>query len=369
MELCELRWQDPATRTYLGSPALARLPDGALLATHDYFGPGCPRNHEDEEHLTSVYRSDDDGHTWRSLTHIANAYWSTLFVHRGAVYLLGCTQQYGGIVIRRSTDGGATWTHPRDAASGLLFRGGACQEPPNFHGAPVPVLAAGGRLYRAFEDCTPCQWGRGFQACVISAPDDADLLCADAWTMSNRVPFDPAWVPATWVNPGWLEGNVVEAPSGEVWNILRVNSEPAVNVAAITRVHDGGRRLTFDPADLIDFPGGMTKFTIRRDPVTGRYLALTNPTLDAGAVYQRNVLALCVSDDLRHWRIAHTLLTDDTGLSPADSRQYTGFQYVDWLFDGDDLLYLVRTAYRGAHNFHDSNRITYHRLADFRAWV
>jgi hypothetical protein len=55
MEFTELRWQDPATKTYLGSPSLVRLPDGALLATHDYFGPGCPRNHEGEEHLTSVY--------------------------------------------------------------------------------------------------------------------------------------------------------------------------------------------------------------------------------------------------------------------------------------------------------------------------
>ncbi len=56
MQLTELRRQDPATLTYLGSPSLVRLPDGTLLATHDYFGPGCPRNHENEAHLTSVYR-------------------------------------------------------------------------------------------------------------------------------------------------------------------------------------------------------------------------------------------------------------------------------------------------------------------------
>ena len=46
-----------------------------------------------------------------------------------------------------------------------------------------------------------------------------------------------------------------------------------------------------------------------------------------------------------------------------------GFQYVDWQFDGDDLIYLVRTAYDGAHNYHDSNRITFHRLADFRRLI
>ncbi|NCP34180.1 MAG: exo-alpha-sialidase, partial [Armatimonadetes bacterium] len=42
MHLAEIRYQHPATKTYLGSPSLVRLPDGDVLATHDYFGPGCP---------------------------------------------------------------------------------------------------------------------------------------------------------------------------------------------------------------------------------------------------------------------------------------------------------------------------------------
>jgi hypothetical protein len=35
----ELRVQDPATKTYLGSPSIVRLPNGDLVGTHDYFGP------------------------------------------------------------------------------------------------------------------------------------------------------------------------------------------------------------------------------------------------------------------------------------------------------------------------------------------
>ena len=50
-----------------------------------------------------------------------NCYWSSLFHHRGAAYILGTSQQYGSIVIRRSDDGGFTWTHPKDAASGLAL--------------------------------------------------------------------------------------------------------------------------------------------------------------------------------------------------------------------------------------------------------
>ena len=58
----EIKYQPERSNTFLGSPSILRLPDGALLASHDYFGsPNCPRNHEDEESLTSIYRSEDEG--------------------------------------------------------------------------------------------------------------------------------------------------------------------------------------------------------------------------------------------------------------------------------------------------------------------
>ena len=43
-----------------------------------------------------------------------------------------------------------------------------------------------------------------------------------------------------------------------------------------------------------------------------------------------------------------------------------GFQYVSFLFDGSDLLYLSRTAFNGAQNFHDNNYLTFDRVSDFR---
>jgi len=370
----ELRYQDARTKAYLGSPALTRLPDGTLLAAHDYFGPGCARNHEDEEHLTTVYRSEDGGETWQEVNHIAGAFWSSLFCIGDAVYLIGTSQQYGSIVIRRSTDGGWTWTHPADEQTGLLVRGGPYREPPNFHCAPVPVLEHEGRIYRAFEDNTPCHWPTGFQSLVLSAPVDADLLDARSWRMSNRLPYRPEWTPKDWSplpeQPGWLEGNVVLTPDGELWNILRFNSKPEVDKAAIVRIHDEGRRITFDPdAGFIDFPGGMSKFTIRRDPQTGFYLTLSNPNTDRRFPNQRNVLALCWSEDLLRWTVGPTLLQDDSDLPWEESVRLTGFQYVDWLFDGDDILYFVRTAWNGAHNFHDANRMVFHRLKNFRAFL
>ena len=370
MQFIEIKYQDPATKAYLGSPSIVRLDSGDLLATHDYFGPGCPKNHEAEEHLTSVYRSSDDGRSWTNSTHISGAFWSTLFRHRGSLYLIGTSQQYGSIVIRRSGDSGYTWTHPSDAKSGLLFTGGPYRAPPNYHTAPVPVAEIGGRLYRAFEDCDPCIWGTGFQSLVISADASTDLLDASNWTVSNRLAHDPASIPAQWGSlerPGWLEGNVVETPKGEVWNILRFNSSPLVDKAAVIQVQDEGRQIIFNPdTGFIDFPGGMSKFTIRRDSATGQYLTLSNGNTDPAYPRQRNTLSVYSSTDLVRWIHVKDVLEDDSGLSHEESVRSTGFQYVDWQFDGEDIVFVSRTAYHGAHNYHDANRITFHKIERYR---
>jgi len=47
-----------------------------------------------------------------------------------------------------------------------------------------------------------------------------------------------------------------------------------------------------------------------------------------------------------------------------------GFQYPDWRFDGEDMVAVCRTAYEdglgGAHNNHDANFLTFHRVPRFR---
>jgi len=368
----EVKYQPELAKTFLGSPSILRLPDGVLLASHDYFGlrGGSPRNHESEESLTSIYRSEDDGVSWVNVNHIMNCFWSNLFLHKGSVYNLGASQQYGSIVIRRSDDGGFTWTHPKDEKTGLLFKGGTYHDAPNYHCAPMPVLEHNGRLYRAFEDCTEPVNKRIFDSLVISVAVDADLLDASNWTMSNNLSLDLDTIPSEWGQADtteWIEGNIVVGPDGELCNILRL-SRPLIDHAAIVKIHDDGKRVSFDPATgFIDFPGGGTKFTIRQDPQTGLYLSLVNNNTDPNFHSQRNVLSLSVSEDLINWRLVKTLMTDDTGLSPEDSIRLTGFQYVDWQFDGDDIIYLVRAAYRGAVRFHDSNRILYCKQKDFRA--
>lgn len=391
--LSQVKYQPELTRTFLGSPSVVRLEDNALVVSHDYYGVGCPRNHESEESLTSIYRSEDNGQTWVNITHIMNCYWSTLFTHRGALYILGCSQQYGSIYIRRSDDGGYTWTHPTEAANGQLFLGGYYHDAPNYHCAPVAVLKHGGRIYKAFEDCTPCVWGTGFQACVISALEDADLLDARNWTISNKIPFDPAWVPKEWgrtLKPGWREGNVVADKSEQLWDIMTFEAGPLeAEKSARIKIEDNGAKISFDPANgYFDLPGCKAKLTIRQDPVTGNYFTIGNALDDVEilrrwavdgddsftrfhkdhSMRQRNKTFLLTSDDLWHWRRVKLLLRDESGLKPEDSIRLTGFQYTDWQFDGaDDIIFAVRTAYRGAANFHDANRIYYGTIPNFRS--
>src|SRR6186997_484525 len=92
-----------AAKQYIGSPSIAILPDGSYVASHDYFSPG---NQGDR---TDVFRSTDRGQHWTKSAELKGQWWSGLFVHKGALYIMGTSQAYGACVVRRSTDGGKTW--------------------------------------------------------------------------------------------------------------------------------------------------------------------------------------------------------------------------------------------------------------------
>ncbi|MCP4642733.1 MAG: exo-alpha-sialidase, partial [bacterium] len=194
-------------RIYIGSPSITILPNGSYVASHDWFGPGTPMRQ------TTVLGSKDRGKTWTRLADLDGQWWSTLFVHEDDLYIIGTTARYGNVAIRRSTDGGLTWTTPDDASAGLLLDDG------KYHCAPMPVVVHKGRIWRTMEDSRGGGgWGPHFRAFVMSVPVDADLLNAANWTFSNRLKFDPAWYPGE--RPGWLEGNVVVPPEGGLVNIL-----------------------------------------------------------------------------------------------------------------------------------------------------
>lgn len=372
-------------------------------------------------------------------------YWATLFVlpadasspsTQGNVYCMGVTDDGGTgkptqISISRSSDYGRTWARAVSlTASNMSYSTG-----------PTPMLiwppgppgsTPGQRIYRAYEHNTSPGWAVGYSSVIISAPLDgkSDLLSPSAWSLSGELPFSKVagLVPANWTRPavvpgyGWLEGGVVE-PSDPtdpgVYVILRVNSQPTANKGALLYLPTPsvpGAPLLFKQW-IEPFPGGMTKFDVRRDPLplsqggTGLYVTLSNNIVDdsvslaptcsymspvvpankalpccgfleacdvsggtptclwchAGA---RNNLTLSVSPSPGGpWRVLAPVLWDDTGVPAYISTLGTGFQYVSWQFDepAGDLIAAVRAGYRGSNNYHNANRLLFKRVPGWRA--
>lgn len=343
---------------YVGSPGLAVLPYGDYLAKHDEFGP---KSTENTEAVTHVFRSADRGQTWLRIATVKGMYWASIFVREKDAYLLGTSKQHGYVVISRSGDGGLTWTEPNDRSSGLLL------DDAKYHCAPVPVVVHQGRIWRAMEDAMgPGGWGTHFCSFMMSAPADCDLLDAYNWTSSNRLGRDAQWLDGQF--RGWLEGNAVVTPEGRMVNILRVDCRPEGGKAAVIEISDDGKQATFDPeSGFINLPGGAKKFTIRYDPVSKMYWTLSNPVLprhqdpDPGRV--RNAVALMRSPDLQRWEMRCIVLYH------PDVNQH-GFQYLDWLFEKDDMIAVARTAFGegslAAPRQHDANYLTFHRFKNFR---
>ncbi len=376
MKFVEVKHQPERSKSYIGSPSLVRLPDGALLASHDYFGQLYTL--EGENGLTSIYRSEDNGQSWENITHIINAYWGTMVSLPDAVYHIGMTRDYGDMVVRKSTDGGFTWSVPKDEKSGVILRGTPAGLPHQYRiETSGTELVHGGRIYKCFdrhaiEPGGPEWRADKFATGVMSADIASDLLDASSWTLSNLLQFDYTKYGDPEVagfGNGWLEGTLVPAPDGTLAELIRMHLKK-YNKAGLLRLSGDGKELSFDYRDgIIDFIGGDSRFTVRRDPKTGLYVTFSNyiAMKDGEPTTNRNRLCLSVSEDLRHWRILRDALTDDTGLEWDFSRRLTGFQYCAWHFDGeDDIILLSRTAYRGANTFHNANRLTFHRFEHWR---
>lgn len=100
------------------------------------------------------------------------------------------------------------------------------------------------------------------------------IFQVSAWQEIRGPLFDSSTIPTEWKarSPGWLESNVVIAKNGSIYSIARVNSLPVANKASLTYMGPDAPRFI----RYIDFPGGMSKFSIRYDSILEKYIALTN---------------------------------------------------------------------------------------------
>lgn len=352
-----------ASGLYIGSPSICILSNGDYLASHDLFGP---KSNEFERPNSRIYRSKDKGKTWTQISEINGQFWSKLFVHEKGLYFMGTSKHHGNTIIRKSTDGGVTWTEPTDGENGLLLAG-------EYHCAPMPLIEHNGRLWRAMEDAMGSvkKWGKRYGAFMMSIPFGADPMKAANWTSSNVLRYDSTLLNGNF--GAWIEGNAVVDPTGQLWDVLRVDDKSTLEEkAAFVKISADGKTATFDSnTGFVKFPGGSKKFSIRYDPKSKLYWTIANyipqeikaanPGKNPASI--RNTQALFSSEDLRNWDLRTILLQHPEIIKH-------GFQYVDWLFEGKDIIFLSRTAFDdgqgGAHNNHDANYLTFHRIKKFR---
>lgn len=338
----------------LCSPNLIKLPSGKLLASMDLYEGRGPQN------LSLLFQSTDRGATWHYVCDLHPLFWGKMFWHRDRLYMLGCSTEFGDVVIGASDDEGKTWTAPVHLFSGSNTVGDGWEQ------SPMPVVKYNGRIYVSMEFA-----GRnvGWLPSVLSAEEGADLLDPGSWHASK--PFCP--LPGLMGTPGvsvecFVEGNLFVTPDGELCCMHRVDGEGfriLEGKAGVTKVNTEDPDAALQFSHFVSMPFGYhNKFMMRYDEVSGCYVAIGNlPTLDK-CVKQRNVLALAYSKDAENWQLACRLI-DYAG----EQLWEVGYQYPSFLFDGDDILLQVRTATNGARNFHDANYSTFHVIPAFRKWL
>ena len=345
----------------ISNACIARLPDGSLLAACT----GC----KDAEGV-AMFRSTDGGATWARYGNYSSAVniienYTNLFVKGNDIYLFGVGPNRNGLRISKSSDNGLNWTVPEDETTGLILTG-------TYHTAQVPCIVSGGRIWRACETYNDDDASK--KPFVLSAPEDADLLDAASWTVTNTVTTTTYYIGSDRIS-SMIEGNAVEAPDGSVVNLIRSNSMASSNYATILHV-TGTNILSYDPSsDWVAMPGGGKKFTVRYDAESHLYWSLTNPhtegTFTHAGIYaaglqmslRRNRLVLVSSPDLRTWTERANVLTDPDPF-------FHGFQYADWVVDGNDLAVVIRAAFPEVRGLpvrqHDANKFIFLKIKNFR---
>lgn len=341
---------------YLCSPSLVRHPDGFLLASMDLFAGSHPQN------LTLIFRSDDDGESWHYVSELMPCFWGKMFIHKGDLYMLACSTEYGDLLIGRSTDGGKTFSAPTVLLRGSNGKNGN----DGVHKNPQNIFYYKGRIYNTLE------WGSWANkefchaAMVMSASVDDDLLSPESWHFSEPLKYDPSWKgTVNGVALGNIEGTLCIAPDGELYNVMRYNivsGTPSYGLVLAYRVNAADPDAPLEYSHAIKMPCNNSKFMIKYDIVSQKYYSIVTRIDCEARIHRRNLLSLMSSPDMENW----TLVCDLIDKRDEDMEKI-GFQYVDFEFEGDDVIYLCRTAINNAKGYHDANYSTFHRIKGFRS--
>ena len=305
---------------------------------------------------TVFQKSTDGGKTWERIAFEKGWTYVSLTELDGKILLMGTRTGDGSVTVALYDPANGEY---RSAALGFSVMGTA----------PTAVAIHNGRVWRAHNNA------------VISAPVGSDLLNGDSWTKSespNEVMDETYYETKTGLNVTgkfWLEeGNMVVGQDGKLYAVYRIDASPSWGYAAVFEVSENGKTLKLAEHSgclapgLIPFPSNQSKFMIKYDGETGRYLSFVSVTTGTSQ-NQRNVLSLVASRDLFTWETVGVVLVERQMMNELLSEISHAYQYVDFAFDGDDLLLLVREAVGKSCNYHNANAITLYRLTDYASFV
>ncbi len=341
------QWDVQPGRIISDAPSLVRLPDGALLLAYPRIRDPRPGN-------LRVFRSEDDGRTWTPTARRVEFGAGRLLLHENVPYFLGVGPDLRGDVrISRSDDGGRSWAPPV-----TLF-----EDHKAFYNPATGMVKTDERLVWSFG--APNREGRrntaGSRIVAVAADLTGDPMDPKRWRISNHLSFpDPKSIagltpPGVRYHDHWLEGNVVKV--GEKIRVIarcRIAGYRTVHVAAVCDVQDDGRTLHLRFVQFHPLPGAQNQFHIIHDEPSSYYWMTSN--LPTSPRDERRILALFYGLDPLCWFQAGIVaMGEDLGHA---------FNYTTPLVDGDDLLIVSRTS---REHYHDNDRVTFHRVSNFRS--
>ena len=333
----------------LCSPSLVRHPDGFLLASMDVFKGESPQN------LTLIFRSDDNGKSWHYVSELMPCFWGKMFIHKGELYMLSVSTEYGDLLIGKSLDGGKTFSAPVTLFRGSNGKRGVA----GIHKNPQNIVYHNGRIYETLEWGSWLNKGYFHAAMVMSCDENDDLLKPENWHLTPPVVYDPDWEGTAFDGEcGNIEGTLVVTSEGKLYNYMRYQTKLEKKILAFHVPDDPDAPIEYSHS--VAFEGNLSKFMIKRDPISGKYFSIISRRIE-DPVTVRNLLSLVVSSDLVHWELVSDLI--DRRFEDPNA---VGFQYVDFEIEREDIIYLCRTAINGAKNYHDANYSTFHRIENFR---
>ena len=336
----------------INNPAITILSDGSYLASQTFsVTNGC------------VYKSADRGSTWTKISNQIRQSYCAVYEHSGALYMLGCDAVGGSFAVQKSTDGGYTWS-----ANSVIFSKDGTTD--GYHGGSAPFVEKDGRVYRAMGE----RGGETYNAAVdrvwgivlLSASVSSDLTNPASWTMSNVLYYNRSWLGVT--STRWEEPALVKKADGSLVIIARIDGTSDKEYAALIDVNSD-TSISFNR--VFAMPGAGKRMTIAYDATSGKYWTLVSPFYsNTRSLYglnpnqSRYSLELMSSTDLLTWTRERTCIYSDNAFNNS-------YHYIDWRFDGDDLVSVFRLSMdeeRGLPlHYHDSNAFGYFRVRNFRS--